>query len=52
MSKRYARNPAATQVEQWKRALAAHHRDQRARRWKRPERQITGIRIVPGKNQP
>lgn len=47
MTKRYARNPPATQIEAWKRAIADQRKQQRRDRWKRPGPQIVGVRIMP-----
>jgi hypothetical protein len=47
-SRKFAQAPGPDQIAEWKRALADHRRGQRARRWKRPEPQITGIiRVRP-----
>ncbi len=47
MSRRYARNAGADQIQAWKRAVGEHNRNRRRNRWKRPGPAITGYVIQP-----
>jgi hypothetical protein len=43
--RKYSGRPGDDQLAAWKQAITAQRRQQRARRWKRSEPKITGIRI-------
>jgi hypothetical protein len=48
MSRKYARNPGADQVQAWKRAIAQHNKAKRRNRWKRePAGYTPGMNIIP-----